>query len=458
MGLAEADGLAVAAAVAAVGLLTGALSVGEAALLGAVSGGAFAVVRAAARPRKWRGIASPPGLSAQDVGLLAILGLALAIVEHAGGIGLPPRDAALALGAAALALPVAGALAKGIGRRRVVVVGTGPVAQVVARALEARPGVKVLGFVDDDALPLPDRFPPVLGRVAELERLVRPLRMDAIIVAFSIRPDRDIARVLRDCRAHGVAVGFVPRMFEDLDRRASLYRIGPIPLLGIDPRWHERRQPRLSRAIDVTVAIAALALALPLCGVIALAIKVESRGPVLYRARRVGFGGREFTMLKFRKMREAAAGPLLTLEDDDRLTATGRWLRRSKLDELPQLWNVLQGEMTLVGPRPEDPTYVALYAEEYRKITVVRPGLTGLSQIQYRHESQVLLGSDYEERYRSELLPDKITMDSYYVDRRTVGLDLRILCWTLVALVHGAQVERCPVTDSLSFRRNGRGP
>ena len=174
---------------------------------------------------------------------------------------------------------------------------------------------------------------------------------------------------------------------------------------------------------------------------------------MFYWGRRVGEGGREFDMLKFRKMPRDAAGPRLTLAHDDRLTRLGRFLHLTKLDELPQLWNVLRGQMTLVGPRPEDPAYVALYAQQYRRILDLRPGITGLAQIQYRDEAKLLVGPDYEQRYRNELLPDKITIDRYYADRKCLGLDARIIGWTLVAIFRGARIERCEVTDHLSFHR-----
>jgi lipopolysaccharide/colanic/teichoic acid biosynthesis glycosyltransferase len=158
-------------------------------------------------------------------------------------------------------------------------------------------------------------------------------------------------------------------------------------------------------------------------------------------------------MLKFRKMRSDASGPRITVAGDRRFSRVGRFLAASKLDELPQLWNVLRGEMTLVGPRPEDPHYVALYPSEYEKILSVRPGVTGLAQIQYRDEASLLLGDDYEELYSSRLLPAKITIDRYYADRRSLGLDLRIMCWTIVALVRGARVEHHPLTNAVHFRR-----
>jgi lipopolysaccharide/colanic/teichoic acid biosynthesis glycosyltransferase len=211
----------------------------------------------------------------------------------------------------------------------------------------------------------------------------------------------------------------------------------------------------VSRAFDIVAASVLLVLTAPLWLLVSLAIVVDEPGPVLYRARRVGHGGREFDMYKFRKMRRNAAGPRLTRRDDARFSRIGRLLARTKLDELPQLVNVLRGEMALVGPRPEDPSYVAAYPGEFAAITRVRPGITGLSQIHYRDEAALLVGDDFEALYRSEVLPKKIDLDRYYASHRCLALDLRILGWTVVAIVAGARVHRDELTRTVSFRRSG---
>jgi lipopolysaccharide/colanic/teichoic acid biosynthesis glycosyltransferase len=211
--------------------------------------------------------------------------------------------------------------------------------------------------------------------------------------------------------------------------------------------------PLLSRAVDVTLGSLLIVLTAPLWLVISLAILLDEPGPVLYRARRIGHRGREFDMYKFRKMTRDATGLPLTTIDDPRFSRVGRFLVRTKLDEIPQLLNVLRGEMALVGPRPEDPSYVATYPAEFAAITRVRPGITGLSQIQYCHEAALLVGDDIEKMYRDELLPRKIDLDRYYASHRCLALDLRILTWTAVAIVAGAQVRREELTPWVSFER-----
>ena len=206
--------------------------------------------------------------------------------------------------------------------------------------------------------------------------------------------------------------------------------------MGVDRDGPRARLDRfLKRLLDVLAAGVLLLLLSPLIAVVAVAIKLDSRGPVFYRCRRVGRGGRELPMLKFRKMHDDATGPALTVTRDARLTRTGRLLARSKIDEVPQLWNVLKGEMSLVGPRPEDPSFVALRPDDFQVILLVRPGITGLSQLAFAKESELLDPSNRLADYLERFLPQKIALDRLYVARRTIWLDLNILVWTLAAVV-----------------------
>jgi lipopolysaccharide/colanic/teichoic acid biosynthesis glycosyltransferase/dTDP-glucose pyrophosphorylase len=201
------------------------------------------------------------------------------------------------------------------------------------------------------------------------------------------------------------------------------------------------------------VAFVLLVVLLPAFALLALAIKLDSRGSVVYGCRRIGKGGRAFTMLKFRKMRLHANGPMLTLGTDARFTRIGRFLAASKLDELPQLWNVLRGEMSLVGPRPEDPEFVALLPSEYGVILRVRPGITGLTQLAFAKESRILDPDDRVGDYVRRLLPQKASIDRLYVDTRTFAMDLRILVWTVVAVLLRRDVAVHRATGALGVRR-----
>lgn len=180
------------------------------------------------------------------------------------------------------------------------------------------------------------------------------------------------------------------------------------------------------------VALLAPLLIIPVLA-IAAAVIVDSTGSVIYRARRIGEGGREFSMLKFRTMRHGAAGPGLTRRDDDRITPLGQFLRKTRLDELPQLLNVARGEMRLVGPRPESGEFVARYREEYEEILTVRPGITGATQLEFAAQEAHLLGEDDElsSYYATNLLPEKVTRDVQYVRSRTLMGDIKIVLRTI---------------------------
>lgn len=194
---------------------------------------------------------------------------------------------------------------------------------------------------------------------------------------------------------------------------------------------------RRTRAVDLLLCSLIGLLALPLGAVIALAVRLSGRGPVLHHSVRVGRDGEPFRLHKFRTMRVATAGtePAITLADDPRVTRLGRWLRRSKLDELPQLVNVVRGEMSLVGPRPEDPRYVDLRSPVQRAALRARPGLTSPASLAFRNESDLLTGQDWEQTYRTQVLPAKLAIDCAYLADASVPAHLRVLVRTLATLV-----------------------
>lgn len=212
------------------------------------------------------------------------------------------------------------------------------------------------------------------------------------------------------------------------------------------------------RVCDVVLAATLLIfLALPIA-VIVIAIRFDSPGPGFYRCRRVGFRGREFRMLKFRKMYEDASGPALTAKRDKRFTRLGRFLADTKLDEVPQLWNVLKGQMSFVGPRPEDPGFVAQQADAYEVILNVRPGITGLSQLAFAKESEILDPDDAQRHYLASLLPQKVGMDTLYATRRSIAMDLRILGWTTAAVFFKRPVAVHRDSGRMNVRRARGAP
>ena len=196
---------------------------------------------------------------------------------------------------------------------------------------------------------------------------------------------------------------------------------------------------RRGRILDVGLVLLSLPLVLPLGLLTGLAIFLDSPGGVLYRSRRVGKDGVPFDMLKFRKMRHKAVGPPLTMRDDERFTPVGTFLATTKLDELPQLWNVLRGQMRLVGPRPELPDFVEQHAEAYEEILTITPGITGPAAVRYASEGHLLAQQrDPMAFYHEQLMPEKIAIDVGYVRSHSTAGDLRIIARTL--LVPGARI------------------
>jgi lipopolysaccharide/colanic/teichoic acid biosynthesis glycosyltransferase len=234
----------------------------------------------------------------------------------------------------------------------------------------------------------------------------------------------------------------------DIDAAAQLLARRP----AARPILH-RLDVAAKRALDISVSLVLLILLVPLVVALALAIKLDSPGPAFFRCERVGRRGRKLMMLKFRKMRDGARGVPLTLDDDPRFTRIGAWLARLKLDEIPQLWHVLRGEMSLVGPRPETARFANCFPEEYERIVEARPGIVGLSQVAYVDESRLLDHVDPVRHYIDEILPQKVEMDLLYVERRTVWLDVRILFWTAVTLFLRLPVAVDRSTGRMNLRR-----
>lgn len=228
------------------------------------------------------------------------------------------------------------------------------------------------------------------------------------------------------------------------------------PERWIDEEAIQRGRPRVKRFVDVLVSGLILIAAMPLLLLIALAIKLDSPGPVFFRVRRVGYRGRTLMMLKFRKMRDDAIGLPLTANRDPRLTRVGRLLTRTRLDELPQLWDVLRGRMSLVGPRPEDPAFVALHREDYDRILSVRPGITGLSQLAFADEGSILDERDIVRDYVERILPQKIELDTLYADAYRLRLDFAVLRWTLFVMLARKPVAVHRFTGKMNVRKRPR--
>ena len=328
---------------------------------------------------------------------------------------------------------------RGIGVERVLVVGCGEVGRAVMGSIMARPelGYQVVGFVDDD----PERGQRDLGRfralgsIDALPRLLAQRQIDEVIVALPWRSIERIMQVMSLCEQYGVRTRIVPDLFQLRLNRVDIDTISGIPVIGVKDVSIRGWNRAMKRAMDIVLAAAGLVLTAPLMALVALLIRWDSPGPILFRQVRVGRDGRLFTLYKFRSMRvgaeeekarlqalNEATGPLFKIRDDPRLTRVGRLLRRLSIDELPQLWNVLRGDMSLVGPRPPVPSEVEQYQPWHRKRLAIDPGMTGLWQVSGR----------------SELTFDEMVMlDLYYAENWSLWLDFKIILRTIPTVILG---------------------
>ena len=328
---------------------------------------------------------------------------------------------------------------RGIGVTRTLIVGAGEVGRAVMRNIIAQPelGYQVVGFLDDDfgkrSQPI-GRFQP-LGQTDDLAQVLKLMQVDSIILTLPWAVRDKIVGLVDDAEQAGVQVRIVPDLFQMSLNRVDMASLGGIPLIGVrGPRLRGWAQ-QFKRIMDISLAGLLMVLCSPIMAAIALAIRIETRGPVLFRQSRLGRDGKPFTCLKFRSMipdaenlqaglksQNEATGPIFKMRDDPRITRVGRLIRRLSFDELPQLYNVLVGDMSLVGPRPPMPSEVESYADWHRRRLDIAPGLTGLWQVSGR----------------SNLTFDEMVMlDLFYAEHWSLLLDLKILLRTVPSVLLG---------------------
>jgi exopolysaccharide biosynthesis polyprenyl glycosylphosphotransferase len=324
-------------------------------------------------------------------------------------------------------------------RQRTVIIGSGRVAgQLVDKlGVHKQFGLVPVGLVDDDFAAPGTPELPHLGGLRDLPRILAAGEADRVIIAFSRASHEELLNCIRCCRDHGVAVDIIPRLFEFLVGARSLDTVGGLPLLSLGTPRLTRSSRVAKRGLDFVGAAALLVLLAPLMLAIAIAIRLESRGPVLFRQPRVGRNSEVFMLVKFRSMysnaeqrkaelaqqNDAQDGVMFKIRDDPRTTRVGRLLRRFSLDELPQLINVIKGEMSLVGPRPLISEESAALAEAWHARRLdLRPGLTGSWQVQGRSENP---------------FGEMVRLDYQYVAGWSLSRDVEILLATIPAVLSG---------------------
>ncbi|MEA2402142.1 MAG: hypothetical protein QOK00_2545 [Thermoleophilaceae bacterium] len=341
-----------------------------------------------------------------------------------------------------LALARRQARIKGLAGKPTLIVGAGVVGKAIAQRLSAQPeyGLHPVGFLDEYPPARPngdggkaDRVLPILGAPADLAEVAAAHSAQHVIFAFTSEPDQSLLALARRCEQLGLEVSLVPRLFESMNDRVALDWVGSLPVLGIRPLDPKGWQFRVKYAIDRPTALLALLAMSPVMAALAIAVKLSSPGPILFRQRRIGQDGQIFEMLKFRSMHipdkdvEFVPPPGFApggVEGPDRRTPIGRFLRRSGLDELPQLINVVRGEMSLVGPRPERPEFAIAFGAQLARYTDrhrVKSGITGWAQVSGLRGQTSLV--------------DRVDMDNYYIRNWSLSLDLKIALLTVPAVL-----------------------
>jgi sugar transferase (PEP-CTERM system associated) len=352
--------------------------------------------------------------------------LGLALLLAAGGLLLVRHM---------MVLPLVGNLRP----HRVLVLGTGPEAQLVEASLASAtsPGIRIVGFHPLEKVQRTQvSRRKIIANIGSLEATVKRLAIDEIIVA--VREQRGGVLPLRellDCRLNGVQITDLARFFERVHGKVPIESLKVSWLIYGDGYRQGWMRSIIKRTFDIVVATLLLVLTLPVIFLTALAIALENKGQVIYRQQRVGLAGATFILFKFRSMdpdAEKHAGPSWASVNDARVTPVGRFIRRTRIDELPQLVNVLRGEMSFVGPRPERPEFVGMLTEQIPFYAVrhsVKPGITGWAQVRYSY------GANVEQAVK------KLEYDLYYVKNHTLLLDLLILLETVrvVMLAEGAR-------------------
>jgi sugar transferase (PEP-CTERM system associated) len=308
---------------------------------------------------------------------------------------------------------------------RVLFVGTGDTARKVARQILDQHdfAYRVIGFIDDDASRIGERIvnPGIVGTPADIDRLIAQHQVDRIVVGLSDRRGKLPVEELLRAKLAGVRVEDATTTYERVTGKILIDDLRPSWLIFSDGFRVGRVTRFMKRTIDLTLALVLAIVALPLIVLTALLVWLDDGGPVLYRQERVGENGRTFVLSKFRSMRkdaEKGGQPIWAKDGDDRVTRVGRVIRKTRLDELPQLWNVVRGDMSFVGPRPERPFFVDQLSREipfYQQRHAVKPGLTGWAQVKYRY------GSSLEDA------TEKLRYDLYYIKHLSVVFDLTIV-------------------------------
>jgi len=324
-------------------------------------------------------------------------------------------------------------LKSGIGLRKTVIVGTGVKALELEKQVRKTPtlGYSINGFVSTGL----DKEPPegvcLLGRLDTLSDILHSRSIQEVLIGIDQPSEEVLEKIIAECDGTDVGIKIIPDLYSVIVGQVRTNQIFGFPLIEILPQIMPMWEWRVKRFADVTFSILILLAALPILLLLAAVIKMDSRGPVFYCQKRVGMNGRVYTMLKFRSMvhnAEEMTGPVWAMKNDPRVTRLGKIMRKTRLDELPQLLNVIKGDMSWVGPRPERPMFVDTLKKEiplYARRLKVRPGITGWAQIKGEYDQSL------------EHVRQKLTYDLFYIENMSLRMDLKIIIITILVMIKG---------------------
>jgi exopolysaccharide biosynthesis polyprenyl glycosylphosphotransferase len=324
-------------------------------------------------------------------------------------------------------------LEAGIGLKKTIIVGWSDRARELYDSVFQYPalGYEVIGFLSMDNNSGAYRNVPVLGSLNDITDVLHNHKVHDILIALDSTEHDRMLEVIAQCNSHPVSIKIVPDLYDIISGQAKTNQIYGFPLIEIMPELLTPWERFVKRSIDIAVSAATLLIGLPVWLIVALAIKLDSKGPVLYTQDRVGKDGKIFKMIKFRSMdvdAEKDSGPVWADKEDPRITRMGNILRKARLDEIPQFINVLDGDMSLVGPRPERQYFVERFSREiplYARRLKVRPGITGWAQVKHKYDENI------------EDVKKKIDYDLYYIENISLRMDFKILLNTVLVMLSG---------------------
>ncbi|MFA3784121.1 sugar transferase [Melioribacteraceae bacterium 4301-Me] len=326
-------------------------------------------------------------------------------------------------------------LIRGIGRRKVLIIGFNPQAHEVHKSIKNHKalGLDVIGYVAVRRENVGKDFlsVPVIDTVKNLESVIEKTQIKTVIIALERKHEDILLDIISKSEGKGIELKIVPDLYDIISGQARTSQIYGFPLIDVMPELMPEWEKKIKRLMDIFLSLAVLLITLPITLITAVAIKIDSKGPILYAQERMGQGGKIFKIYKFRSMikdAEKLTGPVWSSKDDPRITKVGRFIRKFRIDEIPQMFNILKGDMSFVGPRPERPFFVEKLSKEipyYKRRLKVRPGITGWAQVKHKYDETI------------DDVKEKLKYDFFYIENMSLKMDFIIILRTVLVVLFG---------------------